>query len=136
MSICGTGADEPISPTCNTYESAGAVLEWVVAFMLVLYFLSFIADLWPVAEEVLPVGHTGNGTRQMEQGTRTGPGLVPTTGRNGAGSYAGTVGSRPAPPVVSSTSIQTLNGNGTTAIHEEPYEDIPTNDPYKLQSTH
>jgi hypothetical protein len=79
MSMCAGGPDDPVTPSCNTYESAAAVLEWVMAFLIALYFLSFIADLWPIAEEVLPdeLGEN-NPTQEMEQGI--GAGALPKAG--------------------------------------------------------
>jgi len=48
--LCGGSADAEKGRTaqqCNRITSTSAALEWTVAFILVFYFLTLAADLWP-----------------------------------------------------------------------------------------
>ncbi|WWC60534.1 uncharacterized protein I303_103108 [Kwoniella dejecticola CBS 10117] len=52
-SICGGNATpykSHTAATCNRVTSAAAALEWTVSFILVFYFLTIAADLWPAGK--------------------------------------------------------------------------------------
>ena len=46
----GTATNGHSASTCNTITSTAAALEWTVAFLLVFYFLTLVADLWPAGK--------------------------------------------------------------------------------------
>ncbi|WRT65918.1 uncharacterized protein IL334_002869 [Kwoniella shivajii] len=51
--VCGgnsTAYNGHSAETCNKITSAAASLEWAVAFILVFYFLTIAADLWPAGK--------------------------------------------------------------------------------------
>ncbi|WVQ65159.1 uncharacterized protein L199_003332 [Kwoniella botswanensis] len=51
--VCGgnsTATSSHSAETCNRVTSAAAALEWTVAFILVFYFLTIAADLWPAGK--------------------------------------------------------------------------------------
>ncbi|WWC68425.1 uncharacterized protein I206_102352 [Kwoniella pini CBS 10737] len=51
--VCGgnsTPYKSHTAETCNKVTSAAAALEWTVAFILVFYFLTIAADLWPAGK--------------------------------------------------------------------------------------
>ncbi|ORY24888.1 Frag1/DRAM/Sfk1 family-domain-containing protein [Naematelia encephala] len=51
--VCGgnsTATRGHSAQTCNRITSAAAALEWTVAFILVFYFFTLVADLWPAGK--------------------------------------------------------------------------------------
>lgn len=122
MSSCGTASGQPLSPHCNTIESAAAVLEWTIAFLITVYFLSFVADLWPVAEVgVEAVQEMVSAPRETNVGARNA--MEPLS------SVVAIDGQSPPPRYFDGRLGGNFSAeNGT----REPYEDIPFNDPYPV----
>lgn len=48
--VCGGDAGPGEAAHCSAVTSAAAVCEWLVAFILVLYFASLAVDLWPASK--------------------------------------------------------------------------------------
>jgi len=46
----GTAFNGHSAATCNRVTSAAAALEWAVSFILALYFLTLVLDLWPAGK--------------------------------------------------------------------------------------
>lgn len=47
---CHGDASSTVYSNCKSYTSAAAVLEWVISFILFIYFFSHILDFWPARD--------------------------------------------------------------------------------------